>query len=165
MSRLDFLNWNPDADDNNNEGLTIATNCVHEPEGYKAVHLISALAFSTTGGLGESSATIAALSNGLPAVIAKPVGSQGDLFCAWLSGGPLLKLHVGLNGVTGASNTTGYPLSFAKTFISNTETPVAIYSFDVSESPGKIFFSVEARLGTHSPSTTEALKYSAYMNF
>lgn len=154
----------PDAEDTATDGLTVANNVVHEPEGYKATHLISALAFSTTGGLAESVATVCALANGLPCVIAKPVGAQDDLFVAWLSGSPPT-LHVGLNGVTSSADTTGYPLSFSTAYVSRTATPVAIFAFDVCEYAGKIFFNVEARMGTVSPSTTQALKYSAYMAF
>jgi len=156
--RFNFLHYNPDSEDTENQGLVKANNVLHEPEGYKPLHLASAGSFATTGGLAASAATVLAL-------VAKPVGSQGDLFCAWLSGGSFPTLHVGLNGLTGVAATTGYPLSFTNTFISASLTPIAIFAFDVCESYGKIFWNVEARLGTASPSTTQALKYSAYMDF
>ena len=162
--RVNFLNWKPDTEDVGNDGLTVATNVVHDTEGYKATHLISATAFSTTGGLADSVATVCALSSGLPCVIAQPVGAQDDLFVAWLSGSPPT-LHVGLNGITSTSDTTGYPLSFSTAYVSNTATPVAIFAFDVCEYADKIFFNVEARMGTLSPNTTQSLKYSAYMDF
>ncbi len=156
--RFNFLNFNPDSEATENQGLTVAQNVVHDTEGYKPIHLGSAGSFATTGGLAASAATIRAL-------VAKPVGSQDDLFCAWLSGTSLLTLNVGLNGVTAAAVTTGYPLSFTNTFISSTATPVAVYAFGVAEIFGKIFFTVEARIGTTGPTTTQALKYSAYMDF
>ena len=156
--RLNFLNYNPDSEDTENQGLTVAQNVVHEPEGYKPIHLGSAGSFATTGGLGVSAATVLSL-------VAKPVGPQGDVFCAWISGSPLPSLHVGINGVTAASVTTGYPLSFSNTHVSASATPAVIYSFDVCEYGGKIFFDVEARQGIAIPSTTQSLKFSAYMDF
>jgi len=156
--RFNFLNFNPDSEDTENLGLTIANNVVHDTEGYKPVHLGSAGSFATTGGLGASVATVLSC-------IAKPVGTQGDVFAAWLSGNAHPTLHVGVNAVTSISATTGFPLSFTNTFISASDTPIAIYAFDVTEFAGKIFFNVEARLGTATPSTTQTLKFSAYMNF
>lgn len=150
MSRLDFLNWNPDADDNNNEGLTLATNCVHEPEGYKAIHLGSAASFATTGGLSASNATVLS-------VIAKPVGSGNDLFCAWMANG---QLHVGLNGVTSTSTTTGYPLSYS-TIAASGEITV----FDLCETNGKIFFVVKGEQVHTSPTATSVKSMMGYMSY
>ncbi len=140
--RLNFLNFAPDLEDEENTGLTVAQNVVHEPEGYKAIHLGSAGSFSTTGGLAASSATVTSL-------IAKPVGAGDDLFCAWIAGDTV---HVGINGVTSASDTTGYPLSFATTGSSQ-----AISAFDVCEYASKIFFVVEATQIVNVPSTTTAV--------
>jgi len=128
--RLDFLNYQPDKEDFQNQGLTVATNAIHEPEGWKPVHIGSSGAFATTGGLGASVATVLS-------IVTKPVGAQGDTFSAWLANDTL---HVGINGVTSTSVTTGYPLSF-----STSTSAQEIVSFDVCEFAGKIFFTVEAQ--------------------
>jgi len=149
--RLDFLNWNPDTEDTENKGLTIATNVVHDTEGYKQIRLRSAGSFSTTGGLGASNATVISL-------IAKEVGSSSDTLCAWLTqaGG----LNIGINGVTATSPTTGYPLS-AGTAVSSGEITV----FDVCEYAGKITFTVEAQYTTITPSTTATMRHSGYLDY
>lgn len=150
--RLNFLNYRPIQEDVNHDGLTVANNVVHEPEGYKQIHIRTAAAFSTTGGLAASNASVSS-------VIARPVGSQGDYFCAWLSGSPGT-LHVGINGVTSTSSTTGYPLSFSTATSGNDR----IYAFDVCEYAGKIFFVVEARF-LESGGSTAALRHIGYMDF
>lgn len=148
--RFNFLNWRPDLEDVGNEGLTVADNCVHEPEGYKAIHLGSAGSFGTTGGLAASNATVLS-------VIAKPVGNNDDLFCGWIANSTL---HVGINGVTAASTTTGYPLSFA-TAVASGEITV----FDVCEAYNKIFFTVQADGIATTPATTLSLAVMGYMDY
>ena len=149
--RLDFLNWNPDSEDTQNKGLTIATNVVHEPEGYKQIRLLSAGAFSTTGGLGATNATVIS-------TISKSVGSGIDTLSAWLTqaGG----LSIGINGVTATSPTTGYPLS-SGTAVASGEITV----FDVCEYAGKITFQVEAQYTTITPVATGTLRHAGYLDY
>ena len=151
--RINFLNWRPDSEDFANDGLTTADNLIHETEGYKPVHLATAGAFATTGGLAASNATVLSL-------VAKPVGSNGDLFCAWLADATLVTLHVGVNGTTATTAATGYPLQFA-TAVSSPE----IYAFDVCEYGGKIVFTVEAQAETSTPATTVSLAFAGYMTY
>lgn len=132
--RVDWLNWRPDLEDTEYEGLTVADNVIHEPEGYKAVHLASAGTFTTTGGLGSTTGYI-------NSVASKPVGAGNDTFSAWVhvatSGASRIStLHVGVNGVTSSTTATGYPLSNTK--LAGAESVVSI--FDVTEYAGKIFF-------------------------
>ena len=154
--RLNFLNFAPDLEDEANPGLTVAQNVIHEPEGYKPLHLASAGSFATTGGLAASTATVTSL-------VAKPVGSGGDLFCAWIASNTL---HVGINGVTAASlssaggGQTGYPLSFATQGSSQ-----SITAFDVTEYAGKIFFVAEAQQGQSTPTTTTSLSHIGHMDY
>ncbi len=152
--RLNFINWRPDMEDVGNDGLTVADNVIHEPEGYKPIHLASAGGFVTTGGLGASSATILS-------IVSKQVGAQNDTLSAWVGsdGG----LNIGLNGVTATSPTTGYPLSFNTTL--SIGQAAAITVFDVSEYAGKISFQVEAQAQTASPNTTVTLRHAGYMDF
>lgn len=149
--RFNFLNWRPDAEDTQHDGLSVADNVIHEPEGWRAVGLGSASSFATTGGLAASSSTVISL-------VAKPVGSQNDLMCAWITTNG--NLNLGLNGVTLASDTTGYPLAFA-TAVTDAE----VTAFDVCESYGKIFFVVEAAANTGVPSTTVTLKHIGYLDY
>lgn len=159
QSRIAFLNWRPDAEDFGNEGLVTADNLVHESEGYKPVHLGSGGSFATTGGLGAATnATVLSL-------VAKPVGSQGDQLCAWLADMTTPTLHVGVNGVTATTTATGYPLAFSTAYVNSTATPIAIYAFDVCEYAGKTFFTVEARMGTSTPVTTQSIAFAGYMDF
>jgi hypothetical protein len=139
----------PDAEDTATDGLTVANNVVHEPEGYKQIHLGSAGSFSTTGGLGASVYTVEACA-------ARPVGSGSDLFCAWIANSTL---HVGLNGVTATTAATGYPLTFPS------HISAAITAFDVCESYGKIFFIARGSVQAASPSAVTSREMTAYMDY
>ena len=68
-------------------------------------------------------------------------------------------MHVGVNGVTSTSSTTGYPLSFG-----TAGSDPFIYAFDVCEAEGRIFFTVEARQTNQGPITV-TLTHSGYMDF
>lgn len=148
--RISFLNWRPDLEDETHDGLSVADNVVHEPEGYKPIHLASAGTFATTGGLAASNATVLS-------AVAKPVGNADDLLVAWIANG---QLHVGLNGVTAASDTTGYPLSFATVAVSG-----EITAFDVCESYGKIFFVVKGEQVGTAPTQASERSMVAYMSY
>lgn len=152
MIRVNFLNWRPDSEDVGNEGLSVADNVVHDTEGWKPIHLASTTSFATTGGLAASTATILSL-------VAKPVGAQGDLFCAWISDQTAYTLHVGINGVTAATSATGFPLTFT-----SVSTGHEIYAFDVCEYAGKIVWTVEAQAEDAS-STTLSAAFAGHMDY
>jgi len=149
--KVNFLNWRPDVDDVGNDGLTKAENVIHDVEGYRPVHLASSGAFTTTGGLAASNATVLS-------IVAKPVGSTGDLFCAWVAGSPP-KLHVGLNGATATTTATGYPLAMA-----TAATDAEIFAFDVCEYGGNIVWTVEAQ-GTDASATALSYAFCGYMSY
>ena len=150
--RTEFLNWRPDAEDFGNDGLTKAQNVVHDTEGWRPIHVKTSTSFATTNGLAASAATILSL-------VAKPIGTQGDLLCAWISSSATPTLNVGQNGITMTSNTTGYPLSFATLGTSH-----EIYAFDVTEtSDGRTFFTVEARQ-TETGGTVKTLTHCGYLD-
>lgn len=153
QSRISFLNWRPDQDVFGNDGLTVADNVAHDTEGWRPIHLASSGAFATTGALAASTATILSL-------VAKPVGAQGDLFCAWLAQATTPALHVGINGATSTTSATGYPLAFA-TAVSNPE----IYAFDICEYAGKIIWTVEARGETSTPATTVSIAFAGHLDY
>lgn len=150
MLRVDFLNWRPDAEDVGNDGLTTADNVIHEPEGYKPVHLASSGAFTTV--LAASDATVLS-------IVAKPVGAQGDLFCAWIADATAPTLCVGINGVTASTAATGHPLTFA-----TASTGQEIFAFDVCEYGGKIAWTVEAQAADAS-GTALSIAYAGYMDY
>lgn len=141
--RISFLNWRPDADDFGNDGLTVADNVVHDSEGWKLVRLRSANAFSTT------------IAASVTSVIAKPVGSQNDRLVAWVEN--FQNIHIGVNGVTGTSPTTGYPISFSTTG------SVAITAFDVAEIEGNAYFTVRVEQSQLSPSSETVISFSGYL--
>lgn len=148
--RTNFLNWRPDAEDVGNDGLTEANNLLHDTEGYKPLHLGTSTAFSTV--LAASASTVLS-------IVAKPVGAQGDLFCAWLSGGSTPALNVGVNGVTATSSATGYPPSFAVAV-----TDPQIWAFDVTEYAGKICFTVEAQ-GADASASAVSVAFAGLMDY
>lgn len=150
--KVNFLNWRPDRDDVANDGLTKAENVIHDVEGYRPAHLASSGTFATTGGLAASDATVLS-------IIAKPVGSQGDLFCAWVADATTPTLHVGLNGVTATTAATGYPLAMAAA-----ATDAEIFAFDVCEYGGKIVWTVEAN-ATDASATALTYAFAGYMDF
>lgn len=151
--RVDFLNWRPDAEDVFNQGLVVATNAIHDTEGWKPVHVKTTTSFSTTGGLEASAATVTSL-------VAKPIGTGTDLMCAWISNNTV---QIGVNGVTMTSagsvggGLTGYPLAFA-----TAGTDQQISFFDVCENEGFVFFVVEAWQRQASPLTSVALRHIGY---
>lgn len=148
--KIKFLNWRPDAEDVGNDGLTTADNVIHDVEGYRPVHLASAGTFSTA--IAASDATVLS-------IISKPVGSQGDYFCAWVADQTTPTLHVGINGVTAVTSATGYPLAMA-----TAATDAEIYAFDVTEYAGKIVWTVEAQ-ATDASATALVYAFAGYMDF
>ncbi len=147
-ARVSFLNWRPDLEDTEHDGLTTANNVLHDVDGYEPLHLGSAGRFVTTGGLAS-----------VTSLVSKPVGAQGDQFCGWIAANGV---HVGINGVTAAAATTGYPTAITSaTTINGGE----ISAFDVCELNGKIFFVVEGSIQTAVPNTVVSLAMSGYMDF
>ena len=141
--RIQFLDWRPDLDAENNPGLITANNVIHEPEGYKATAIQSSGAFSTTGGLAASLATV-------HAVQVRPIGSQNENLAAWIANDTL---HIGIGGVTATTSSTGFPPS-----LGTTGSVREIVSFDAAELEGNIFFAAEAQLTTINPDTTVTLR-------
>jgi len=79
--RIDFLAWNPDQDAFNNPGLTVATNTIHQPGGYKQLK-----SQATVGSKPVGTATILA-----PRYIPFP-GNDDDL---------TESIYVGVNATSG----------------------------------------------------------------
>lgn len=146
--RKDFLNWRPDAEDFGNEGLTVATNVIHDSEGWKPCPLQSTGAFSTTGGLAS-----------VTSIVTKRIGPSTDTFSAWLSGDTL---NVGINGVTATSSTTGYPVAFATTGSNQAITFFDTCEISVSTGSALVYFVTEAQQNQGVPSTVAAIRTAGY---
>lgn len=71
--RLNFIDWRPDLEDEAHDGLTVADNVIHEPEGYKPIRLETALAFTTNTALGT-----------VLSVQVRPSGVSNDRVAAWV---------------------------------------------------------------------------------
>ena len=136
--RINFLNWAPDKEDLGNEGLTVASNVVHDTDGYKPIYLASAGVFSTTGALASVSS-----------IVTKPAGAQMTPFSAWLSADTI---GVGFNG------TSAVQAGATTTAFATTGTAQEITAFDVAELNGQMVFVVEAQQVEGSPDTTSAIQ-------
>ena len=147
--RFNFLNWRPDLEDENHDGLTVADNVIHQPEGYVPIGLLTTTSFATTGGLGASVYTVLSCQ-------AKQVGPGTDVLCAWIANNTL---HVGLNGVTATTSTTGYPLTYA------TLGSAAITSFNVCEAYDKVFFAVQGTGVTDPGGVTTTRTMMGYLDY
>lgn len=94
--RINFLNWRPDQEPLNNDGMTEADNCIHDTEGYKPIRVQTEGAFETAGPLGTLD-----LGN-MKALQVRPVGIGGDLIYCGVSdpggGGTLISTQVGFVG-------------------------------------------------------------------
>ncbi len=143
--RVDWLNWSPDLEDTEFNGLTVADNVIHEPEGYKPVYLASAGGFATTGSL----ATVTS-------IVTKAIGSQSDTISAWLSNDTL---YVGINGVTSPTTATGYPPSFA------TGVGQEVTAFDVAEYAGKVVFTAQANGSTIPTGDSVSISVTGVMDY
>jgi hypothetical protein len=73
--KFDFLNWRPDMEDYNNDGLLTASNLLHDVEGYKQVLRQTTTSFSTTAPLNAGQNTVSSLK-------ARPFGNAGALAIA-----------------------------------------------------------------------------------
>lgn len=51
--RVDWLNWRPDLEETEFDGLTVADNVIHQPEGYKGVTFVTNGAVSTIASAGN----------------------------------------------------------------------------------------------------------------
>ena len=147
QTRGNFLNWKPDLEDDNNQGLTVAENVIHEPEGYKPLHLATAGSFSQSGGM--SSVT---------SVVSKPIGSAGDVFSAWIASNG--NICVGVNGYTATTSSTGYPLSFST--VSNGGSFISFMG--VCEYEDNVYFTVESFTTQTLPAVTvTSMAFSGYI--
>lgn len=107
--KVNFLNWRPDQDEYQLEGLVKAQNVVHDTEGYKPVYLQTTTSFST--GIAAASSVLS--------VVASPGPWPGTAFTSYVEDGTTPVLRFGYVYSTaaamyaGAWSTTGYPTAHA----------------------------------------------------
>lgn len=141
--RTKFQGFAPDLDDYENPGLTVASNVVHDAEGYKPVTL---------------DPTFTATLSGVTVASVMPVGAQGDYMAAWVDGNTL---NVGINAVAATTTESGYPLTFSITPASFRD---SINFFDVCELNNNIYFVVQAtRQDQQDVNINETLNMAGYM--
>lgn len=155
--KTNFLNWRPDADEYDNDGLTKANNTVHDTEGYKPIHLQSAGAFST-----GIPASVSVLS-----VVAQAGIWPTTAFCAYVKqSGPTLRFaHFFNTGTTfheGTWNTTGYPTAHA---FATAGTSQAVVAFDKCFLGDKMFLVAVAEQSVSGGATATLSALAVGSNF
>jgi len=139
--KLDFLNWRPDLEDYDNQGLIEAQNVFHQPEGWKEYKTPTVGAFVTNTALGTC-----------PSVVIKSVGTNNQRIAAFLhnpvvaGAGATIDFSIGIfsQGYT----TIGLYTTYTSSTISSLLTGNNVMAFDVCELDGLIFFSAQAELPT-----------------
>ena len=139
--KFDFLNWQPDLEDWNNPGLTIAENVFHSEEGYLAYSSFTGGAFVADTNIGTT-----------PSIVARPVGTGEQIAVAYLhnataaGAGFTIQLSIGLMNsqyATLANYTT-----YTSSTVSTSYTGNNLVAFDVCELNDTLFFTAEAQLDT-----------------
>ena len=140
--RSDFLKWQPDQDDFNNPGLTIADNVLHDTEGYKQLLQQTDAAFTTTTVLGGS-ATV-------QAVNIRPAGVGANRFICAIN--PLPTTAAMVNFAIGDQDTgDGFTNVASATLVS--ANAAVIKSFSTADTPTGILVTAQM-LATLVASTT-----------
>ena len=138
--KYDFLNWQPDAEDYKNAGLTTAENIIHSEEGYLPYKTPTASAFSTTAALATT-----------PSMVVKSIGTNNQRVVAYIDNvtaagaGYTVDFNVGLlsSGYTTIANYTTVTSSTVSSVTVN-----RVIAFDACELGGYIFFAAQAECQT-----------------
>ena len=139
--KIDFLNWQPDQEDWNNEGLVTADNVIHSEEGYVPFSNFNTGSYVASTTFGTA-----------PSIIFRPVGTNDQQLVAWLDNataagaGFTIDLNIGMTDsrYSGLGTYTTYTSST----ITSAWTGNNIAAFDVCELDDKIFWAVQAELPT-----------------
>lgn len=99
--KLNFLNWRPDAEDYENDGLITADNFLHDKEGYKQLLQQTSAAFSTTSPLNAGLNTISSIK-------AKTFGNNNQVALAdiYAPDTTTAALRIGVHGNNAFTTTT-----------------------------------------------------------
>lgn len=140
--RFNFLNWRPDQDEFNTEGLQVADNLLHDTEGYKQFDFVTTGAFATNTSIGTC-----------PSIVVRPVGTNNQYVAAYLDNrqvagaGATYDLNIGLlNGYSLSGNYTS--VTSATSSADLTGTAFRVSAFEVTELQDRIFVTAEAQLAS-----------------
>ena len=143
--RVNFLNWRPDQDEFNTDGLQVADNVLHDVEGYKQLLMRTAGASGTQTGLSSAISFREA-----------SIGTGGQTMKCWLrkTANTSLTLTIAVNPITTLGTAASATLSSQSG---------AITSFSVAELDDNIFVTAEAEV--HGISGPEYLNLTGYVAF
>lgn len=156
--KVNFLNWRPDQDEYQLDGLTKAENVVHDTEGYKPVYLKSAGAFSTGIDAAESVLSVVARQGIWPTTAFTAYIEDNDQTTPTLRFGYFYNTGQAMYEATWG--TTGYPSAHA--FATSGASGWAVVAFDVAYLGEKSLHVAVAEqiLSTGSTQTVSALGVS-----
>lgn len=157
-TRIDFLNWAPDLEDENHGGLTVADNVVHHGEGYKPIGLQTAGGFATNASIGT-----------VTSVQIRNAGSADNQVAAWAQviNATTAALRIGSPDATAGGQFSGSTSSTLTglQLVTASSLPVAwISSFEACELADKIFVTavMEASLAAGGSTSTSLTGYLTY---
>ena len=145
--RRDFLNWRPDRDEFDSEGLQVADNVLHDVEGYKQTRYATDGAASTLNG--TSGVTITSFQ-------ARQVGSLRDSSS---------DNKIGLSATVSGLKIQSYGASVPQTtvsFATAATSGVAIRAFQVTELGDNAFVAAEVR-GVAASGTEVSANFTGYI--
>ncbi len=141
LIKLDFLNFQPDQDDWNNQGLIEADNVIHTPEGYISYKSIPGASFVADTNLGTT-----------PSLVIRPVGTGEQVAIAYLhdataaGAGFTIQFSIGL--MDSNYSTLGSYTTYTSSTITSAYTGNNVAAFDVCELGDVLFFTAQAELPT-----------------
>lgn len=141
LVKFDFLNWRPDLETYNHDGLIAADNVIHSEEGYLEYRTPTAGAFATSTAL-----------NTCPSVVIKNVGTSDQRIAAFLHNGVAagagFTIDMSIGIFSPGYTTIGLYTTFTSSTVTSGYTGNNITAFDVCELDDKIFFAAQAELPT-----------------
>ena len=145
--RLNFLNWRPDAEEFGNDGLSIATNVIHDTEGYKQVRLTTALAVTTTAPFTASIFTDVRVAR------AGVINNAADTN----------KVSAYIRSTSPSLTVAGWPTATTTiSFATAAASSVALKAFQITESNGNIFVVAHAEAKA-AGGTTVSANFTGYL--
>jgi hypothetical protein len=139
--KFDFLNWQPDQDPWNNEGLVTADNMIHTDRGY-----IQHTTYLTADFVSHPSIFTT------PSIVARPVGTGEQVAVAYLhnataaGAGFTIDFSIGL--MDSRYSGVGLYTTYTSSTISSAFTGNKVIGFDVCELNDRLFFTAQAELPT-----------------
>ena len=143
--RLNFLNWRPDQEASQHDGLTVAENVIHDAEGYKQVLFATAGAVSTA--ISMSTTTSAVLSAQVRQAGSKrDASTDNKVHCLIINSTAVGRAEIWVG--SGTDLTTLFAqatLTASAGTVSPVASAAAITAFEVCELEGNVFITAEAK--------------------